>query len=71
MSKRSKDVQKGRRSFLKGVAAAGGAATVAAAAGGAAVVSSGRDEAQAAPAPASRGYRETEHIRQYYDKARF
>ena len=70
MRQRPKSANKSRRDFLlKGIAAAGGAATLVA------VGQSGARETAvvkmkpAAPAPRS-GYRETSHIRRYYDLAR-
>lgn len=58
----------GRREFLKQVALGGGAVAVAAVSGGALAgveTESPRPVKQAAP----RGYRETDHIREYYRTA--
>ncbi len=59
-----------RRQFLKGLAVGGGGAALAGLAGGAGAAL----EEQAAPTrdkPVSQGYRETAHVREYYEKARF
>ena len=57
--------REGRRSFLKGAAAAGGAVSVAVATGASAAV-----EEDSAPTGAeAKGYRETAHIRAYYETA--
>ncbi|MDX1513750.1 MAG: hypothetical protein R3174_08395 [Gammaproteobacteria bacterium] len=67
MSNKLQKPRRDRRTFLKGVAAAGGATAVAVA-GGAAVadVSPGKSPETEAKAPESKGYRETDHIREYY-----
>tara|TARA_R110000868_G_scaffold223155_1_gene475008 strand:+ start:2793 stop:3017 length:225 start_codon:yes stop_codon:yes gene_type:complete len=57
----------GRREFLKKAAVTGGAAGVAAVA-----LSKGSAEAAVVSgSPKSSGYRETEHVKTYYDLARF
>ena len=62
----------GRREFLKRAAVTSGAVTVAAAAGTAAAGTDGPVTASAVEtAPASRGYRMTDHIERYYRLARF
>lgn len=70
MSDQQQSEKLSRRAFLKSAAVAGGAATVTTL--GSQVQASAEDqspaEQQASP---TRGYRETPHIRQYYDKARF
>ena len=65
MKEKSHQSTADRRSFLK-------LAGVGAVAGGAALVS-GRHSAEAADAPSSDGqsYKETEHVKTYYDLARF
>lgn len=70
MSKSTENLRHDRRRFLKGVAAAGGVATVASVTGLAGAYEN-RQEATAETATASRGYHETPHIREYYQKARF
>ena len=57
-----------RRGFLQGAVLAGGAA-----AGGATLARDGADHDVAVePSESvSRGYRETDHVREYYAKARF
>jgi len=67
MSKKLERPRRDRRTFLKGVAAVGGATAVAVA-GGAAVadVSSEKAPKAEAKSPESKGYRETDHIREYY-----
>lgn len=55
-----------RRRVLKGIVAAGGATALAAAAGRATAA----PETQSPEAAARPGYRETPHVRKYYDKAR-
>lgn len=67
MSKKLQRPRRDRRTFLKGVAAAGGATAVAVA-GGAAVADVSPEAAPTAgaSAPESKGYRETDHIREYY-----
>ena len=68
--KKTKFIDAKRRGFLAGAAVAGGAAaTGAARAVGDAVAEPA--PAPEAPTPGSRGYRETEHVRKYYAKARF
>lgn len=70
MSTKSRSGTKGRRAFLKKLAAAGGAtATIAVA--GRAVAAPSVEQAAAPEKPASKGYRLTEHVATYYDKARF
>lgn len=61
---------RGRRAFLRLAAVSGGAA-VAASMIKDAVAEAPEKAIKAKPAPASKGYRETEHIREYYNKARF
>ncbi len=61
---RQPDVRRRRFLIAFGAGAAGAAAAAPAVAGPAAVV------AQAAPEPQSTGYRETEHIRNYYASTR-
>jgi len=57
----------GRREFLKKAAVSGGAAGVAAVA-----LSKGSAEAAVvSDSPKSSGYRETEHVKTYYDLAKF
>ena len=53
---------KGRRDFFR----AGAGAVV----GGAALAATGKKAEAAAPGPNAAGYRETEHVRRYYDSAR-
>jgi hypothetical protein len=70
MSTTNENPRQDRRRFLKGVAAAGGVAGVASVAG----LAGAREESQepaAETVPTSRGYHETAHIREYYQKARF
>lgn len=66
MSLKSKMESNGRRRFLKGLAVAGGATAM--------VVATGTSVAAPEPTPASKpaakGYHETPHIRNYYQKAR-
>ena len=70
MSKRSKALREGRRRFLKGVALASGAAGAALASRGA--VAQVEPEAEKVkPASKTKGYHETPHIAEYYEKARF
>ncbi|HSS65108.1 MAG TPA: twin-arginine translocation signal domain-containing protein [Gammaproteobacteria bacterium] len=70
MSERTKTPRRDRRAFIKGVAVAGGAVAVA---GGSAVadVSAEKPEAAKAKADGSKGYHETDHIREYYRLAQF
>ena len=60
-------IRNSRRRFLFALGASGAGAAAAAAAP--AVQASIAETAAAAP-PASRGYRETEHVRDYYDSTR-
>ncbi len=57
-----------RRDFLKGMAVLGGGAAIA-------VSTGARAEPPELPgtadAPPGKGYQETAHVREYYDKARF
>ena len=63
MSKSKKDAVADRRNFIKlaGATAAGAGATVATA---------GHAQASAKAAEVEGGYRETEHVKRYYDLAR-
>ncbi len=68
--KRSKIVDRdSRRDALKGLAALGGAAAASTVAGSASAATA-EAEAEQRP-PETLGYRETDHIREYYRKARF
>ncbi|UCE88416.1 MAG: formate dehydrogenase [Pseudomonadota bacterium] len=60
-----------RRRFLRNMAAVSGAATAAVATHGAIAAPDTEPGASSAPAAQPQGYRETAHIRAYYDKARF
>lgn len=64
MSKTETDIGTDRRSFLK----LAGLGTVA---GGAALVSGGKSAEAAESAKSETGYRETDHVKAYYDLARF
>lgn len=70
MSDQSQSEKLSRRAFLKSAAVAGGAVTVTTLGS---QVQAGADDRQTAEAQASpsKGYRETPHVRQYYEKARF
>lgn len=59
----------GRRRVLKTLVAAGGVTALAAVSGRA--VAGPRNTAVERKAPVAHGYRETDHIRTYYSKARF
>jgi anaerobic selenocysteine-containing dehydrogenase len=63
MSKERKSLP--RRDFLKAAGIAGGAAGLAAA------TSSSKSQAAVPAGRKSAGYRETEHIRKYYESARY
>ena len=73
MSAPENSTRSGRRRFLKGVMAVGGT-TVLVAVGREAMVDDAVPEQQPVAAsdstPAKKGYRETDHIRTYYEKAR-
>lgn len=56
----------GRRTFLKRAALTGGAAAVAAAA-----LPKGAKAAEVSVGPKGKGYQETQHVRTYYDLAKF
>ncbi|MEX0730839.1 MAG: hypothetical protein WD057_08615 [Aquisalimonadaceae bacterium] len=58
-----------RRKFLKTMAATGGAAAVALSAGTA--VAGVREEAEPTASSEKHGYKETQHIKDYYAKASF
>ena len=60
---------KSRREFIKGAVAAGGAAAVVAATGTSAAVESEVVETASLDKKA-KGYKETQHIRDYYNSAR-
>jgi len=65
----SRSEEKGRRAFLKQLAAIGGATATVAVVGNAGAMP---DEGPAVPeAPESKGYQETPHVAAYYNKARF
>jgi len=67
MSRKLRDMDEGRRSFLRNVAAVGGVAAAAGAAGaGASTPAPVEGVVEARP----KGYRVTPHISKYYDKAR-
>jgi len=68
MSRKSRDLDQSRRSFLRNVAIAGGvAAATGTAAAGASATAATDTVAEARP----KGYRVTPHVSKYYDKARF
>ena len=68
--KHSKHVDReSRRDALKGLAVLGGAAAASVAAGGASAEAPKPMQEQ--EAPETLGYRETDHIREYYRRARF
>lgn len=60
-----------RRGFLRRAALVGGVATAAAVSRGAAAATGGQPDSDQATKPAATGYRETEHVRTYYRRARF
>lgn len=64
-----RDSRTNRRKFLRNLAAAGGLAAVAATSTGSA--SETGPAAPKAPSKPRTGYRVTEHVSKYYDKARF
>jgi nitrous oxide reductase len=64
-----RDSRTNRRKFLRNLAAAGGLAAVAATTTGGA--SETVPAAPKAPSKPRTGYRVTEHVSKYYDKARF
>ena len=72
MTQINADTRTSRRRFLKGALVAGGAAG-AAAIGGTSIASVESSDAptQTGDVATSQGYRETAHVRNYYDKARF
>lgn len=58
-----------RRNALKGMAVLGGAAAAASVAAGNAVAA--EEAPEESVAPVKLGYRETDHVREYYRRARF
>lgn len=66
MSQKSKQ---SRREFLKGAVATGGAAAIVVSTGSTAAIASEK-VAEANPLKKEKGYRETQHIRDYYNSAR-
>ena len=64
MSGSKSDTKPGRRNFLK----LAGVATVT---GGAALAVGGNEAEASVEQTSEQGYRETEHVRTYYDSARF
>ncbi len=68
MRSKAKPTRTSRREFLKGAAVMGSAATLAVVARGGEAAQ--QEAEQPVAAPDKQGYRETPHIRQYYDKAR-
>ena len=67
MKKHQATLAAGRRRFLKGVAAAGGATALTSVfASGLMAPDPGGTADRKIPQPESRGYRETDHIREYY-----
>lgn len=72
MSKKTKSARHSRRDFLlKGIVAIGGAATLSAVGKAGAMEKPGEMPATAAAADTAKGYQETAHIREYYERARF
>jgi hypothetical protein len=69
MSNKPRSETKGRRAFLRKLAAVGGATATAAVAGRAVALPSVESPAAAESTP--QGYRLTEHVATYYNKARF
>ncbi len=67
MTRQARKITKGRRDFLKTLAAAGGATAAVAISGQAAA---SPEQAPASAANEERGYRETPHIRKYYRTAK-
>ncbi len=70
MSMQQRETRRSRRAFLRNSAVASGAAAMAAFAHGA-IATTGAREAPARQEPPAQGYRETAHVRKYYEKARF
>jgi len=68
MSRKLRELDESRRSFLRNVAVAGGVAAATASAGAGA---SGTVATEAVAAALPKGYRVTPHVSKYYDKARF
>lgn len=68
MSKQAKAESNSRRNFIKGMAVAGGATALVAAGGASA---SSEAPASESKTPASKGYRHTAHVAEYYRQARF
>lgn len=67
MKKQTRFIDARRRGFLKGAAVASTAAAT-----GTATADTTLEVAEATPiAPESKGYRLTDHVRTYYDRARF
>lgn len=62
-----KFIKSDRRSFMKGAVVAGGAAVVAPAT----TVASEKPELEQLPVKGSKGYKENDYVRNYYDRARF
>lgn len=70
MKKPTQPPSTSRREFLRQCAVVGGSATVVVAAGGVAADTPVDDPTNVAAAePAPQGYRVTDHIREYYEKA--
>lgn len=70
MSREIRSEKPSRRSFLKGAAVAGGAATVAALGPRAQASIQRQPAGNVEQVPEPKGYRETPHVLQYYEKAR-
>ncbi len=66
-NKQPEQADSGRRQFIKTLGAAGGAAAVLSVSGEA---SAAVQDEEAAQVKGSQGYRETEHVRDYYKSAR-
>ena len=60
-----------RRGFIKGAIGVGGTVAATAVIGGGVAVANDVDESIEDISAQPAGYRETEHVRTYYDKARF
>jgi nitrous oxide reductase len=72
MSKKTKSVKHSRRDFLlKGMVAIGGTATLAAVGSAGAVAKPDAKPTAAAATETAKGYQETAHVREYYERARF
>ena len=71
MKSKHPEAETNRRGFLKGAIGVGGTVAATAVIGGGVAVANDSEDLIEEPSVEAVGYHETEHVRTYYDKARF